>query len=61
MDHTDQDGSEHKKKFGLTSGSKTWRWLKLNGYPKNFRLLCFNCNVKAWRQHLRKQRNCNES
>lgn len=53
IDHIDGNGAEHRKSIGLDYGSneKTvaghnfYRWLKLNGFPKdNFQILCFNCN-----------------
>ena len=44
IDHIDGGGRQHR----LTPGSgavKIYRWLKKNGYPDGYRLLCFNCNV----------------
>jgi hypothetical protein len=53
IDHIDQQGAAHKRALKLASGGNTYRWLRDNGYPEGFRLLCFNCNVKAYRQFLR--------
>lgn len=42
IDHIDGTGHLHKKEL---NGRNLYRWLKMNGYPKdNFRLLCMNCN-----------------
>lgn len=41
IDHIGGGGRAHRAKIG----SATYRWLKLNNYPKRgFRVLCFNCN-----------------
>ncbi len=56
VDHPNQDGSDHRKGIGMgrNSGSnKFYRWLKSNKFPPVFRILCLNCNMKAWRDHLR--------
>jgi len=44
IDHIAEDGSAHRKKYGITGGLKTYRWLKKNGYPKGFQVLCMKCN-----------------
>ncbi len=43
IDHSFNDGAEHRKKI---KSSEFYRWLKKNKYPKNLglRVLCFNCN-----------------
>ena len=41
MDHINNDGNKHRKEIGLIS---IVRWLKTNGYPEGFQVLCFNCN-----------------
>ena len=41
IDHIENDGSEHRKKIGKNN---LYYWLKLNGYPKGFQVLCYNCN-----------------
>jgi hypothetical protein len=57
--HINQDGAEHRKKLtddkksahrGRMSGYKFYQWLRANKYPPGFRVLCFNCNVKAFKQ-----------
>lgn len=60
IDHTAQDGAKHRKELaerkgatstsrGRYSGYKFYQWLRTNGYPQGFRTLCFNCNIKAFR------------
>ncbi len=48
VDHIYEDGAEHRKKlFGKSAGgagTKFYRWLKVNGFPSGFQLLCWNCN-----------------
>lgn len=54
IDHIAQDGAKHRRNNGIAgSNSKTGttyfaRWLKQNGYPPGYRVLCFNCNIKTW-------------
>lgn len=43
MDHSENDGKEHRKSIGRTS---IWEWLRSQGYPKKgFQMLCYNCNM----------------
>lgn len=54
IDHINQDGAEHRKRDGIgLSGRNFHQWLVANGFPEGFRTLCFNCNMKAWRNHQR--------
>jgi len=43
IDHTNSTGAEHRKNIG-TGSDNMYRWLKKNGYPEGFRVLCHNCN-----------------
>lgn len=40
IDHVDGGGAKHRKEVGTNIGL----WLKRNGYPVGFRVLCHNCN-----------------
>lgn len=40
--HMDGGGNAHRRQLG--GGAKMYGWLKRNGWPKNFGLLCSNCN-----------------
>lgn len=48
IDHIKNNGaSERRKIFGKErcgSGSPFYRWLKRNFYPKDYQVLCYNCN-----------------
>jgi hypothetical protein len=45
LDHVNGDGAAHRKENNLgTGGPRLWRWLRANGYPEGFQVLCCNCN-----------------
>lgn len=46
IDHKDNDGAEHRK---VVDGAALYRWLMKNGYPENFQILCYNCNIAKGR------------
>ena len=53
IDHIDQKGARHRKKLaGGTSrsfsGYRFYRWLRMRKFPPGYRVLCFNCNMRAW-------------
>lgn len=56
IDHVNNDGAEHRRQIaaeiGATwsqGGSRTYRWLRDNGFPEGFQVLCANCNCgKQW-------------
>ena len=56
VDHIAQDGAAHRRAQSLTGGNRMYYWLKKNNYPEGFRLLCYNCNIKAFRVYQREQR-----
>jgi hypothetical protein len=41
IDHIDGGGAQHRKTMGA---SNIYTWLKREGYPDGFRVLCHNCN-----------------
>lgn len=41
FDHINNNGAEHRRKVNY--GSISW-WLKKEGFPKDFQILCHNCN-----------------
>ena len=45
IDHINQDGYIHRRKEHISSGGHTYLWIKKNGYPPGFRVLCYNCNL----------------
>lgn len=51
IDHADDNGAEHRREMAAESGfeysqagARTYRWLRKNGYPEGFRVMCANCN-----------------
>lgn len=50
LDHIYGDGAAHRKMLrggkgdAGGGGNKTYHWLKKQGYPSGYRVLCFNCN-----------------
>jgi hypothetical protein len=45
LDHVNGDGAAHRKENKLgTGGARLWAWVKANGYPEGFQVLCRNCN-----------------
>ena len=47
IDHMNNDGAEHRRKLraGGHGGHEPCAWLRKNGYPVGFQILCFNCNA----------------
>lgn len=41
IDHVDGGGSQHRREVGY---GRLYEWLRDNGYPPGFRVLCHNCN-----------------
>lgn len=50
VDHIDGGGNTHRAVAGR--GNAFYHWLKRNGFPPGYRVLCSNCN---WKQHLLSQ------
>lgn len=57
IDHIDGNGAEHRRKLAeenggqqvAQAGARTYRWLRDNGFPSGFQVLCANCNCgKHW-------------
>ena len=51
IDHINNDGAEHRRSIvkglgwkGSSTGIHMHQWLKNNGYPPGFQVLCHNCN-----------------
>lgn len=46
IDHIDNNGHDHKDRKGYKCGSnRLYTWLRFNGYPTGFQVLCANCNL----------------
>lgn len=48
IDHIDGGGTEHRKNINIGAGSGFKRWLIKNNFPSGYRVLCRNCNWKAF-------------
>lgn len=45
IDHIDNNGAAQRKELGYHGmGSQFHRWLKKNGFPPGYQILCMNCN-----------------
>ena len=44
IDHVHGNGNAHRKEIARASGGRFYSWLRTNGFPKGFRVLCHNCN-----------------
>lgn len=49
IDHANSDGAAHRKKLGFLGGARFYKWLRDNGWPKGFQVLCLNCNHGRYR------------
>ena len=43
IDHINNDGAEHRRNNKLKSSTHMYIWLRKNGYPEGFQILCWNC------------------
>lgn len=51
IDHINGGGCQHRKDIGIKGGGHGfYQWLRRNGYPPGFRVLCNECNWKEWRR-----------
>jgi hypothetical protein len=49
LDHVANNGKAHRVEMASTGGAKMYRWLRDNGYPAGFQVLCSNCNHGKYR------------
>lgn len=49
IDHVNNDGNEHRKVIGAKGGVALYKWLRDQGYPEGFQVLCMNCNHAKYR------------
>lgn len=43
LDHIHGNGGQHRKQ--CRAGSAFYRWLRMDGYPEGYQVLCYNCNT----------------
>ena len=41
IDHINGGGNQHRRE----NGENLYRWLRKNGFPEGYRVLCHNCNM----------------
>lgn len=44
IDHIEGNGSEHRRETKTRGGFAFYLWLRKNGFPDGYRVLCHNCN-----------------
>ena len=44
LDHLENNGGRHRRENSGVDGGSVYRWVKIQGYPKIFQVLCYNCN-----------------
>ena len=49
IDHPENNGAEHRRFLRIHAGGSFYKWLKANKFPKEYRVLCFNCNFSMGR------------
>lgn len=50
IDHVGGGGANHRREVLKGKGGEAlYRWLKANGFPAGYRVLCFNCNFAVHR------------
>lgn len=42
--HINGGGSKHRQALGRRGGTRFYSWLRLQGYPSGYQVLCHNCN-----------------
>ncbi len=48
IDHIDGGGHQHRQEIERTGGTEFFFWLRREGYPEGYQVLCRNCN---WGKH----------
>lgn len=56
VDHIDGGGNAHRKSIRLNAGLNFYQWLKREGFPSGFRILCMNCQFISLHQMRRRKR-----
>ena len=56
IDHIKNNGAEERDRIGKGNRAKAlgihfYRWLRKNGYPEGYRVLCMNCNCGRFRNN----------
>lgn len=46
LDHINGGGYKQRKELNCGAGTAFYQWLKGQGYPEGYQVLCWNCNIK---------------
>jgi len=57
IDHLFGNGRRHRKSIGKNS-SAFYYWIIKNNFPHEFQILCYNCNIKKYREELKLKSKC---
>lgn len=49
IDHINNDGGEQRKEKRFRYSHYFYKWLKDQGFPDTFQILCYNCNLSKHR------------
>jgi hypothetical protein len=44
IDHINGGGRQERNRNKLSGGNGFYKWLRNNGYPSGYQVLCYNCN-----------------
>lgn len=45
LDHINGGGNEQRRAIGKDGGKPFYQWLKQQGFPNGYQVLCANCNI----------------
>lgn len=48
LDHIDTNGAKERRDSGRKGGYVFYAWLRLNGWPDGYQVLCYNCNCARY-------------
>lgn len=54
IDHINGKGNEHRRSIGISEGggARFYQWLKNNNFPSGYQVLCYNCNIRKYREEM---------
>lgn len=56
IDHIEGGGNAHRKSILVSAGQNFYQWLKAEGFPEGFRVLCMNCQFISLHEMRRRKR-----
>jgi hypothetical protein len=61
IDHIDGGGNAHRRSIRLKAGINFYNWLKREGFPSGFRVLCMNCQFMSLHEMRRRKRELHQN